>query len=229
MCLMCHTDPPPPVIPGPFRLLLGNRGRSEIAPARLERPRDRAPHMPGVTDEQAQPMNRPLHISLRAAVLAVAVLSVAACVPIAAPEFGPGPPSMLAPKKAKTLGPAPVTGSLARFAFAPLNGVPGDKRLEMEADLKRFAATRGLSLVPDGDQTATYRVTGYLSAVGDATGTLLVYVWDVSDLNGTPLYRISGQEAAPGSPTDPWIGIQSAQVDDAARDTVDKLAEWVKG
>jgi hypothetical protein len=72
-------------------------------------------------------------------------------------------------------------------------------------------------------------VRGYLSAVGDATGTLLVYVWDVTDLNGTPLYRVSGQEAASGSQTDPWEGIQIKQVDDAARETIDKLADWAHG
>jgi hypothetical protein len=165
---------------------------------------------------------------LRAAVLAVAALAVAACVPISAPEFGPGPPPMLTPKKAKTLGPAPLTGPTARFAFAPVTGVPGEMRFELQADLKTLAATRNLLIVPDGDPTATYRVKGYLSAVGDATGTLLVYVWDVTDLNGTPLYRISGQQAAPGSATDPWMGIKSQQVEDAARQTIDKLADWVK-
>ena len=174
-------------------------------------------------------MKRPFDTLVRLAVLAGSLLALAACVPIGAPEFGPGPPPMLTPKKAKTLGPAPVTGAAVRFSFAPLNGVPGDMRLQLEGDIKKFAATRSLSLVPNGDPSATYRVTGYLSAVGDATGTLLVYVWDVTDLNGTPLYRISGQEAAPGSPTDPWLGIHTKQVDDAARDTVDKLADWVKG
>jgi len=173
-------------------------------------------------------MNRSADL-IRTLVLALSGLALAACVPIRAPEFGPGPPPMLSPKQAKTLGPAPVRGSTARFAFAPLNGVPGDMRFQMEGDLKTFAQSRDLAIVPDGDPTATYRVVGYLSAVGDATGTLLVYVWDVTDRNGTPLYRISGQEAAGGSDTDPWAGIKTNQIDAAARATIDKLADWVQG
>jgi hypothetical protein len=172
--------------------------------------------------------NHPSGLFCGLLVLVAATLTLGACVPIRAPEFGPGPPPMLSPKSAKTLGPAPVTGATVKFAFAPLNGVPGDMRLQMERDLQRFAATRNLSIVPEGDPTATYHVTGYLSAVGDATGTLLVYVWDVTDLNGTPRYRVSGQEAGAGSQTDPWLGIKGEQVDDAARETIDKLADWVK-
>jgi hypothetical protein len=173
-------------------------------------------------------MNRP-NILPGLAALLIATVALGACVPIRAPELGPGPPPMLSPKQAKTLGPAPVKGATVRFAFAQVTGVPGEMRLQLEADLKRFAATRDLAIVPDGDPTATYRVRGYLSAVVDATGTLLVYVWDVTDLNGTPLYRVSGQEAASGSQTDPWEGIQIKQVDDAARETIDKLADWAHG
>lgn len=174
-------------------------------------------------------MNRPSLPFASLIMLMLAVVALSACVPIRAPELGPGPPPMLSPKKAKTLGAAPIKGAAVRFAFAQLTGVPGDMRLQLEGSLKKFAATRDLAIVPEGDPTATYNVRGYLSAVGDATGTLLVYVWDVTDRNGTPLYRVSGQEAAPGSSTDPWNGMTTKQVDQAARETIDKLADWVQG
>jgi hypothetical protein len=141
--------------------------------------------------------------------------------------MGPGPPPLVGAKKTKTLGPAPVKGETARFAFASVNGVPAEMRFRLEDSLKQFAATRNLVLVPEGDPTAVYHVKGYLSAVGDTSGTLLVYTWDVSDAFGTPLYRISGQETAAGSDADPWIGIRSDQIDAAARETIDKLADWV--
>jgi hypothetical protein len=173
-------------------------------------------------------MNRPTLPFASLLMLVLAIFTLGACVPIRAPELGPGPPSMLSPKKAKTLGAAPVKGPAVRFAFAPVTTIPGDMRLELRDALKRFAATRDLVIVPDGDPTATYRVTGYLSAVGDATGTLLVYVWDVTDMNGTPRYRVSGQEAAAGSSNDPWEGITNDRVDQAARETIDKLADWVQ-
>ena len=174
-------------------------------------------------------MNRPSLPFASLVTLVLAVFALSACVPIRAPELGPGPPPMLSPKQAKTLGPAPVKGPAVRFAFARVTGIPGEMRIQLEASLKRFAATRDLAIVPEDDPTATYHVKGYLSAVGDATGTLLVYVWDVTDLNGTPLYRISGQESAPGSSTDPWEGMKTEEVDQAARETIDKLADWVQG
>ena len=174
-------------------------------------------------------MHRSIGGFLRLAAILVSAVTIAACVPISAPKLGPGPPPMLTPKTARTLGPAPIKGDAVGFAFATVTGVPADMRFLLEDDLKRYATTRQLAIVPEGDPSATYEVKGYLSAVGDSTGTLLVYVWDVSDLSGTPLYRISGQETAKGSGTDPWLGVGNTQIDDAARETIDKLADWVRG
>jgi len=171
---------------------------------------------------------RALSWAARLAMLALAASFLAACQSMPAPKFGPGPPNMMS-KKAKTLGAAPVKGADVRFTFTALNGVPADMRYALEDDLKRYAATRQLAIVPSGDPTAVYNVSGYLSAVGGDTGTLLVYVWDVSDASGTPLYRISGQESGQASTGDPWQGINTDLIDGAARDTIDKLADWVRG
>ena len=173
-------------------------------------------------------MHRSIGGFLRLAAILFSAGSITACVAVSAPQFGPGPPPMLTPKTARTLGAAPVKGEAVRFAFATVTGVPAEMRFRLEDDLKRYATTRQLAIVPVGDPSATYQVTGYLSAVGDSTGALLVYVWDVSSLQGTPLYRISGQETAAGSGTDPWIGITGIQIDAAARETIDKLADWVR-
>lgn len=163
------------------------------------------------------------------AALAVALIAAAAtaCTSVPAPKMGPGPPVLASKSKIRTLGPAPVKGQAVRFAFAEVTGVPAEMRFKLEDDLKKYAATRNLSITPAGDPSAIYNVKGYLSAVGDSTGTLLVYTWDVTDMGGTPLYRISGQETADGSNADPWVGVKEKQIDDAARETIDKLADWV--
>ncbi|HVY21562.1 MAG TPA: hypothetical protein VHA70_15985 [Bauldia sp.] len=158
-----------------------------------------------------------------------AVLALVACTTVSLPPMGPGPPPLVGAKKTRTLGPAPIKGETATFAFATVNGVPAEMRFRLEDSLKQFATTRNLVLVPEGDPTAVYHVKGYLSAVGDTSGTLLVYTWDVTDASGAPLLRISGQETANGSDADPWIGVGSAQIDAAARETIDKLADWVRG
>jgi hypothetical protein len=174
-------------------------------------------------------MYRSTNSFLRLATILLATVTIAGCMAIPAPQFGPGPPPMLTPKKAHTLGAAPVTGPAVRFAFATVTGVPAELRFLLEDDLKRYATTRQLAIVPMGDPTATYQVKGYLSAVGGTSGTLLVYIWDVANLSGTPLHRISGQETAGGSEADPWAGITSVEIDEAARETVDKLADWIRG
>lgn len=170
---------------------------------------------------------RALLWTARLAMLALAASFLAACQAMPAPKFGPGPPMMT--KKVTTLGAAPVKGPAVRFTFTALSGVPAEMRFALEDDLKRYAATRQLAIVPTGDPTAVYNVSGYLSAVGGDTGTLLVYVWDVSNASGTPLYRISGQESGDPSTGDPWQGINGDLIDDAARETIDKLADWVRG
>lgn len=162
-------------------------------------------------------------------ILSLGAFAVASCTSVAAPKLGPGPPPLIMPKKTRTLGPAPVTGAEVRFGFATVTGVPAAMRFALEDSLKRYAKTRNLTIVAADDPSAIYRVKGYLSAIGDTSGTLLVYTWDVSDAGGIPLYRISGQETAGGSEADPWVGVGVTQIDAAARETIDKLADWVRG
>ena len=111
------------------------------------------------------------------------------------------------------MGPAPIKGADARFAFVEISGAPRSHVLEFNRAIDTEAKTRNLNLVPEGDPSATYLVKGYLSAIGDHKGTLLIYVWDVLDVGGKRLYRISGQESAGGSTTDPWLGIDRKDVD----------------
>src|SRR5665213_1626014 len=55
------------------------------------------------------PMYRSTNSFLRLATILLATETIAGCMAIPAPQFGPGPPPMLTPKKAHTLGAAPVT------------------------------------------------------------------------------------------------------------------------
>jgi hypothetical protein len=165
---------------------------------------------------------------VRVAALLVLTAGVSACVAGGAQMPGP-PPIKL--KQVGSLGPAPVRGvETVRFAFATLTGVPAEQRFAMEKLLKSYAATRNLMVLPEGAPTATYQIKGYLSAVGDKNGTLLVYTWDVYDAQGvTRLHRISGQQTGAGSEMDPWVGIRQDELNAAARETIDKLADWVRG
>jgi hypothetical protein len=156
------------------------------------------------------------------ALLGLALL-VSACSPVLVAP--PGPP-VIAPRQAVTLGPAPVKGAGAKFALTTVTGMPGADQIELEQALKKFATTRNLQLVDWGDATATYRVEGYISAIGDSNRVILVYVWDVFDAEGNRIHRFTGQEPARGGGADPWTAVTLGLVDDAARQTIDALADW---
>lgn len=161
-----------------------------------------------------------------AALLAVALM-VSGCAAVEAPRFGPGPPG-IKPNQIKTLGSAPIRGEAARFAFQPITGAPAEMLFALEDLIKVEAKTRGINLVAAGDPSATYTVKGYISAVGDPHSALMVYVWDVYDMAGTRIHRFTGQEVAPGSGSDPWSGVTKEIMADAARETVDAMAEWIR-
>ncbi len=124
---------------------------------------------------------------------------------------------------------APVKGPAAKFAFAPIEGVPVPILQAMSNALNQEAVQKRVNVVPASDPTAVYTVRGYLSAVAEGQNAKLVYVWDVVDRQGTRLHRVTGQEIGGAFRNgDPWTGVGMANVTEAARKTMDSLANWVK-
>ena len=124
---------------------------------------------------------------------------------------------------------APVRGEAAKFAFAPIEGVPVPILQAMSAALNQEAIAKRVNVVPATDPGAVYIVRGYLSAVAEGTNAKLVYVWDVMDRQGTRLHRVTGQEiGGPFRNNDPWTGIGVTNINEAARKTMEALAAWVK-
>ena len=151
-------------------------------------------------------------------------LALAACTSMPGP--GAGAPS-LGPIAANKMKSAPVKGDDARFAFAKVTGGPGDLITTLNDSIKTDAKARKLNIVAEDDPNLTYRVKGYVSAVGGPTGTVLVYVFDVLDNRGVRIHRISGQELGAGTSSDPWAGIKAGTIQVAAQHAVDDLAAWV--
>lgn len=130
-------------------------------------------------------------------------------------------------KAATTATPPPVPLSEAKFAFSPVTGAPAGVLNSMSSQLGREALAQHISLVPAGDPSATYVVKGYLSAVGDSSGTILVYVWDIFDTTGRRVHRISGQETSTGGSTsDPWAGVDNSTIGNVARRTMAAIVSW---
>jgi len=170
-------------------------------------------------------MNR-AGITRRQFTVALAALAAGACTPAAMPRMGEGPPRVPV-RSAFRLGGAPVKGAEAKFAFEEIHGAPAGLLTALSQALRSEAAARNLTVVSPGDPSATYIVKGYLSAIGDRGGTLLVHVWDVNDSSGKRLHRVSGQEAGDGSSADPWSGIDERMIKEVAARAIDDLASWV--
>ena len=151
---------------------------------------------------------------------------IAACAPIEGPKLGSGPP-VLSPKTLKTLSKPTPSATDVTFALDPITNAPGDMIYAFEDTLKAQAPTRQLTIVEGADPSADYRLKAYLSAVGDYSGTLMIYVVDIFDKSGTRVHRISGQITAGGSLADPWMNIKdTGVVTRAAQEAVDALGNW---
>lgn len=156
------------------------------------------------------------------AILFCAILLAAGCQTSSKfePPSGTGPGTSVA---------APVKGAAAKFAFAPIEGVPVPILQAMSNALNQEAGQKRVNVVPATDPSAVYTVRGYLSAVAEGQNAKLVYVWDVVDRQGARLHRVTGQEIGGAFRNgDPWTGIGMANINDAARKTMDSLANWVR-
>ncbi len=171
-------------------------------------------------------MARHIGTVLRLAALCVLAAGIAACAPVERPRLGSGPP-VLSPKALRTLGKPARVDAVVTFALDPITNAPGEMIYAYEDALKAKAPTRQLKILDAGDPTADYRLKAYLSAVGDYSGGLVLYVVDVFDKSGMRIHRISGQIKAGGSKNDPWSTIHGSGVaEDAAQEAIDALGNW---
>ncbi|MCX5517156.1 hypothetical protein OSH10_01805 [Kaistia defluvii] len=163
---------------------------------------------------------------LACAAILLAAFALAAC----NSTLSSGSSSSSAPASAPTTPALPaVPLANAKFSFAPVTGAPGNILSKLSSQLGQEALAQNVALVPSGDPQASYVVKGYLSAVGDSTGTILVYVWDVLDASGRRVHRISGQETSANGSQDPWQGVDDATISNVARRTVAAIVAWGSG
>ena len=171
-------------------------------------------------------MARQIGTILRLAALCVLAAVIAACSPVEGPRLGSGPP-VLSPKTLRTLGKPAPTSDVVTFALDPITNAPGEMIYAFEDALKAKAPTRQLKIVATNESTADYRLKAYLSAVGDYSSGLVLYVVDVFDNSGTRLHRISGQIDAGGTQSDVWATLNGPSVVvKAAQEVIDGLGNW---
>ncbi len=125
------------------------------------------------------------------------------------------------------VGSGVVNPGIASFAFEPFTGVPGNAADDLTRRLADVSGREGLNLVRRVGAPATFRVKGYLTAIGNPTATTLTYVYDVFDASGRRVHRIAGQEPSGGTSGDPWSGITDETLEVVAERTIAALKAWL--
>lgn len=113
------------------------------------------------------------------------------------------------------------------ITFLPFEGAPAFQSNVISRFLNSTAVSNGLSVLPATRAGAKYNVKGYFSALTDGNGTLLVYVWDVTDGTGKRLHRINGRERSGSTSTDPWQAISDEELERVADATTASLKTWI--
>lgn len=138
------------------------------------------------------------------------------------PAMTPAPVGSAAP-----VGSGVVNPGIASFAFEPFTGVPGNAADDLTRRLAVVSGREGLNLVRRVGAPATFRVKGYLTAIGNPTATTISYIFDVYDASGRRLHRIAGQEPSGGTSGDPWSGITDDTLEVVAERTIAALKAWL--
>lgn len=115
----------------------------------------------------------------------------------------------------------------ATFAFLPFEGVPGNTGDNLLRRLWTRMDREGLQVVKRPNGRALFTVEGTLTAVTDDNTALVFYVFDIHDVSGRRLHRISGQQRSNGSDNDPWSNVADRDLDFIARRTAALINAWL--
>jgi hypothetical protein len=114
-------------------------------------------------------------------------------------------------------------------SFLPVTGAPHSTVAALATSMRRAALAQSVPIVVSINDGAQYQIKGYFSALSDSGTTILVYVWDVLDRNGTRIHRISGQERTrSASGSDPWMSVDENLIDHVAQSTMSSLRTWMR-
>lgn len=113
------------------------------------------------------------------------------------------------------------------FAIEPFEGMPGNAADDLTRRIVETGKHEGLTFVQRLGAPATYRVRGWLTAVGNPTSTTVVYIYDVTDASGQRVFRFTGQEPSGGTSADPWSAVSVDTISIIAERTVASLKAWL--
>ena len=148
--------------------------------------------------------------------------------PAPAPLSAPAPiaPPVAEPPPADPSAVAAIPGD-ARLQFAPIIGATVGAVTPLTERLVARARERGITLAGSGDPATTHLLKGYFSAISEADGTTVIYVWDVVDRSGNRLHRIQGQQKVAGAVGESWDAVPPDTMRAIGDLTIDQFAVWL--
>lgn len=117
----------------------------------------------------------------------------------------------------------------ATFHFLPFAGVPGNIGDDLLRRIWLQAEREGLNVVKRPGGPALFTVEGALTAVSDDTNSQVFFVFDVKDVSGQRLHRITGEQRSDDSEDDPWANVRNKDLDIIALRLSALLAAWLDG
>lgn len=115
----------------------------------------------------------------------------------------------------------------ATFHFNPFPGMPGNLADDLLRRLWRRTEDEDLNVVKRPGGPALFYVDGTLTAVSEDTTSLIFYVFDIKDVHGTRLHRISGRQPSEASLGDPWNSVDKPALDAIARRVAILMRAWL--
>jgi hypothetical protein len=134
----------------------------------------------------------------------------------------------LAAAGCNTVSPTATIGASrgATVAFDSIDGPPRDVFDRLVRDLNSEAQSRQLAVLSRED-SAAYRVRGYLGAQTSSRKSAVAWVWDVYDQNRQRVLRINGEEVIAGKQRDAWRALDDDAVERIARNSMVELSAFL--
>ncbi len=162
-----------------------------------------------------------VNLRLLSALLGIIALVLASC------STADESPGFVSVDEAQTSFAPRIPASQVTLAIEPFKSMPGNLADELTEGIADDAKAADITVIRRIGAQTTHRLQGQLTAVGGDSGTVVVYIFEVYDADGTRVYRFNGQEVAGGATGDPWVGAGGDTMDKIAGKVILELKAWL--
>lgn len=114
-------------------------------------------------------------------------------------------------------------------SIAVIDGAPKASVDRIASQLYTESRRRGFTATMRGNARKSFTMNGRVTAAPTASGTTVLYVWDVTDPSGKHRHRISGEETIPAGTafSDPWDAVDDSAMQRIASRTAEEVSGFI--